>query len=143
MIEIKKLDERVSDGNRERASNSYLMSMVAIIGGIPLPILNLLATLFFLLAHRKREYFVRWHCTQAFVSQLSVFLINTTGFWWTMSIIFGEGSTSNSYFAYIITAILFNIFELLATFYTAVKTRKGEHVSWWFYGDITDLIVKK
>ena len=37
------------DSEMERASNSYLMSLVAVMGGLPLPIFNLLATLFFYL----------------------------------------------------------------------------------------------
>ena len=143
MIEIKQLNERISDGNCERASNGYLMSVVVIIAGVPLPILNLLATFFFFVAHKKGDYFVRWHCTQALLSQLSVFLINTTGFWWTMYVLFGDKEPSNTYIAYLIMAFLFNLSELIVTFYTAIKTRKGKHVFWWFYGDITDLIVKK
>ena len=35
---------RPNESELERASNSYLMSLVAVIGGLPLPILNLLHT---------------------------------------------------------------------------------------------------
>lgn len=143
MITIKKLDYKISDGDRERASNSYLMSVVAFIVGMPLPIVNLLATFFFFVANRKGSYFVRWHCTQGLLSQLSVFPINTIGFWWTVSIILGNTDISNAYIAYIITIFLFNLSEFIATVYTATMVRKGVHISWWFYGDITDLIVKE
>ena len=54
----------------EAASNSYLMSLLAVMAGLPFPIINLLATAVFYLANRHRTYFVRWHCTQALVSQL-------------------------------------------------------------------------
>ena len=57
MIVIKPLNERISEGDKERAANSYIMSIVAIMAGMPLPIINLLATLFFLIAHRKGSYF--------------------------------------------------------------------------------------
>ena len=36
----------------EKASNSYLMYLVAVIAGLPLPILNLLATLVFYMGNR-------------------------------------------------------------------------------------------
>ena len=62
-----------NDSELERASNSYLMSLVAVIGGLPLPILNLLASIFFYLGNRKSTPFVKWHCTQALVSQLGLF----------------------------------------------------------------------
>lgn len=126
----------------EKASNSYLMSLVAVIAGLPLPIINLLATLIFYLGNRKGTYFVRWHCTQALLSQFSLLFINSFGFWWTISIIFSSETITNSYIAYMITAFVFNITEFIATIYTAIKTRKGIHVEWWFYGNLTNLTCK-
>jgi hypothetical protein len=126
----------------EAASNSYLMSIIAIIVGLPLPIINLLATLIFFLVNRKSTYFVRWHCTQALLSQVSVLFVNSFGFWWTISIAFGDESISNKYIAYMLTVFLFNLIEFAATAYTAIQTRKGIHVSWWFYGGLTNMICR-
>lgn len=126
----------------ETASNSYLMSLIAIIAGLPLPIINLIATLIFYIGNRKSTYFIRWHCTQALLSQLSVLIINSFGFWWTISIIFTEVSITSNYLAYIIAVLLFNLTEFIATIYTAIQTRKGMHVEWWFYGNLTNLICK-
>lgn len=124
----------------EEASNSYLMSLVALMAGLPIPIINLIATLIFFLGNRKSSYFVRWHCTQALLSQLSIFLVNSCGFYWTLSIIFGDVKISNNYIAYIITLILFNLSEFIVTIYTAIQTRKGHHVQWWLYGPLTNQI---
>jgi len=126
----------------EKASNSYLMSLIVLIAGFPLPIINLIATLIFYLSNRKGTYFVRWHCTQALLSQLSVLFINSYAFWWTVSIIFSSEEMTSRYLAYLLSAIIFNIFEFIATIYTAIKTRKGIHVEWWFYGSLTNLICK-
>jgi uncharacterized Tic20 family protein len=126
----------------ESASNSYLMSLVAVIAGLPLPIVNLLATFFFFVANRKKTFFVRWHCTQALLSQLSLFLMNTVGFWWTISIMFFDESVTNNYIGYMIVIFFFNVAEFIATIYTAVKTRNGKHVEWFFYGDLTNMICK-
>jgi hypothetical protein len=41
-----------------------------------------------------------------------------------------------------IVAFIFNIIEFITTIYTAIKTRKGIHVEWWFYGSLTSLICK-
>jgi len=128
-----------SEHEAEKASNSYLMSLIAVIVGLPLPIINLLATLIFYLGNRKGTYFVRWHCTQALLSQFSLLFINSFGFWWTISILFSSETITNRYVAYMITALLFNITEFIATIYTAIKTRKGIHVEWWFYGSLTNL----
>lgn len=126
----------------ERASNSYLMSLLALVVGLPLPIINLIATFSFYISNRKSTYFVRWHCTQALLSQLTVFLLNSFGFWWTLSILFGSATIQNSYIAYIATILLVNVFEFGGTVYSAVETRKGKHIEWFFYGPLTHLICK-
>ncbi len=126
----------------EKASNSYLMSLIAVIAGLPLPIINLLATLIFYLGNRKGSYFVRWHCTQALLSQASLLFINSYGFWWTVSIMFTSEEISSKYLAYIITAFIFNLTDFIVTIYTAIQTRKGIHVQWFFYGTLTNLVCK-
>lgn len=142
MIKSTKFSYEPGEHEAEAASSSYLMSLVAIIVGLPLPIINLLATLIFYLSNRKSSFFVRWHCTQALLSQFSMLFVNSYGFWWTVSIIFADESITSNYIAYIITALIFNITEFIATIYTAIQTRKGIHVEWWFYGPLTNLICK-
>lgn len=137
-----KFGETIGEHEAEAASNSYLMSLIAIIVGLPLPIVNLIATFIFYLGNRKSTYFVRWHCTQALLSQLSMLFINSYGFWWTISIVFTDETISSKYIAYIIAAIIFNLIEFISTIYTAIQTRKGNHIEWFLYGPITNLICK-
>jgi uncharacterized membrane protein len=142
MIQTLPFEYPPGEHEAERASNSYLMSLVAVIAGLPLPIINVIATGIFYFGNRRSTYFVRWHCTQAFLSQLSMLFINSYGFWWTVAIVLGPDTLSSKYIAYILTAIVFNLLEFVATLYTAIQTRKGHHVVWWLYGDITNLICK-
>jgi uncharacterized Tic20 family protein len=131
-----------SDHEAEKASNSYLMSLVALVAGLPLPIVNLLATLFFYLANRKGTYFVRWHCLQALFSQLTLLCMNSVCFWWTIAIIFNGQQPTNYYFGYLFTVIFFNLLEFISTIYSAIQTRKGIHVQQWFFGSLTNLVCK-
>lgn len=140
MIHLKKFSYEPGEHEAEAASSSYLMSLIAIVVGLPLPIVNLIATLIFFLSNRKSTYFVRWHCTQALLSQLSMLFINSYAFWWTISIIFTDESITSNYIACIITALIFNLTEFIATIYTAIQTRKGKHVEWWFYGELTNIL---
>lgn len=130
------------ENEMEHAANSYLMSLLAAMAGLPFPIVNLLATVIFYLANRKRTYYVRWHCTQALVSQLPLFCTNTILFWWTVRIIFGSVTVSSFYFAYLFTVVIFNLLDFIATIYTAVKVRQGKQVEWYVYGGLTDIICK-
>lgn len=143
MIRLLPFDYKPKESEAEKASNSYLMSLVFIVMGLPLPIVNVLATLLFYFANLRQPYFVRWHCTQALLSQFSLAIINGVGFWWTLSLIFGEKEPTNAFFGYVLVAILYNLTEFIATVYTATQTRKGNHVSWWFYGDLTNIMVSK
>lgn len=142
MIELNKFAYTPEEHEAEKASNSYLMSLVAIIAGLPLPIINLIATLIFYLGNRNSSYFVRWHCTQALLSQVSMLFINSYGFWWTVSILFTEEKVTNNFIAYLIAAFVFNLAEFIATIYTAIQTRKGIHVEWWFYSNLTHLVCR-
>jgi len=131
---------RPSDQESEKASNSYLMSLIAAIVGLPFPLINLIATFIFYLGNRKSTYFVRWHCLQALLSQLTVVIVNSVAVFWTLHIIFGKGVLTNDYFGYLIAAILLNIVEFIMTIYAAVKTRQGVHVGWWFWGPIANIL---
>ncbi|MBP6001244.1 MAG: DUF4870 domain-containing protein [Flavobacterium sp.] len=134
---------RPNESELERASNSYLMSLVAVIGGLPLPILNLLASLFFYLGNRKSTPFVKWHCTQNLLSQFGLFFLNSTGFWWSFSIVFDDEKVTNYYVGYMITLVLFNLVEFISTIILASKTRKGIHAELFLFSDLTNLMIKK
>jgi len=135
-------EDNLDESETEKASNAYLMSLVVVMVGAPFPIINALATSIFYIANRKSTYFVRWHCTQSLLSQISIVCINTAATAWTLSIVFGPVSLSNSYIGYILSAIIFNIIEFIASIYAAIRVRKGVHVEWWFYGDLTNKICK-
>ena len=143
MIQIKSFDYKPMEHEAERASNGYLMSLVAVVVGLPLPIVNLLATFFFFMGNRKSTYFARWHTTQALMSQLILLIFNSVGFWWTIDIFFRDDIITNSYISYMMVIVLVNLAEFITTMYTAIKARKGIHVEWWLFGDITNLIVKR
>ena len=130
-----------NDYESERASNSYLMSVIAIMFGLPLPVINLIATFIFFLGNLKGTKFIRWHCTQALFSQVAIVVMNGVGFSWTMTIIFGEHVVTNTYLAYMITIVTFNIFEFFVTIRAAIVTRKGKHVEWWVFGPLTNLFL--
>ncbi len=130
------------EDSAEKSSNVYLMSLMGVMAGLPLPILNLLATIIFFVGNKKAQPIVRWHCIQGMLSQFVLFIFNSISFWWTISIIFYKEEISNNYLSYLLFVIILNVLELISTIYTAIKVRKGQHVEWWFYGPITNLLLK-
>lgn len=142
MWNVRDFTYRPDDYESEKASNSYLMSIIAVMVGLPFPVINLLATAFFYLANRRSKPFVRWHCTQALLSQATMLAMNAPALYWTLSILFGDYTVTNLYLSYMLTVVFFNILEFIATVYAAVQTRRGRHVVWWVFGPVADAIVK-
>lgn len=132
-----------SEYEAEKASNSYLISLVLMVAGAPIPILNLLGVIIFYFGNRKQSYFVRWHCTQALLSQVVLLFVNSTFFWWTVGVVIFDQPVNTEYIGYVIFFIIINLLELISTIVTAIDVRKGIHVSWWIIGDLTDLITKE
>jgi uncharacterized Tic20 family protein len=130
------------EDSAEKSSNVYLMSLVGVMAGLPLPILNLLATIIFFIGNKKAQPIVKWHCIQGMISQFVLFIFNSVSFWWTISILFYKEEITNNYLSYLIFVIVLNVIELISTIYTAIKVRKGQHIEWWIYGPLTNLILK-
>ncbi|MDR2086545.1 MAG: hypothetical protein LBP72_05160 [Dysgonamonadaceae bacterium] len=126
----------------EKASYAYLMSTIIVIIGLPMPIINVIASVMFYVANRRKTYFIRFHCLQSMLSQLSVVPLNSIGVGWTISILTGYSQLSNLYIAYIITIFGFNVVEFIASLYAAVRVRKKVDVRFWIFGPMTELFCK-
>jgi len=146
----------------EQASNSYLMAIVAVISGLPLPILNTVASLIYYLAHRRSSYFVRWHSLQALLAQAVMIPFNSFAFGWAITLIASDtpisfinlqggynGESDNfiynpGYFIlYAVFIILLNIAEFIAVIITATQVRKGKNVRWFIIANIADALTSK
>jgi uncharacterized Tic20 family protein len=153
----------------EAASNAYLMSLAAVVAGLPLPIINVIAAFIYYMAKRKSSYAIRWHALQALLAQLVVMPFNSIALGWTLSIIlqlhpfwtwnlpdryytvssypdgydFTAMGFSSIYFTYLAFVLLLNIFEFIAVISTAVQVRKGINVRWFGIASITDALCSK
>ena len=132
-IHIDDRSQRIEDvvpheDEKERASSCYVMSLVAVMIGLPMPIINLAATGIFYLMSRRGTFYVRWNAIHALVSQVPLFSFT---------------ALSSGYIAYFITVNLYNIYDFVETVRSAVRTRKGEIHRWYLYSTITDKICKR
>jgi uncharacterized Tic20 family protein len=142
MLFTKKLLHKPDYYAAEKACNSYLMSLAAMLVGMPIPFINLIATLAFFFKNRREDLFVRWHCTQALLSQIVLFILNTIVLVWLGQIIWGSLRLNSEFLALVITTLLFNLTEFAATIYTAIQSRKGIHVEWLFFGSLTQIFCR-
>ncbi|MDR1526820.1 MAG: DUF4870 domain-containing protein [Dysgonamonadaceae bacterium] len=128
----------------EQASYAYLMSVLIVIVGLPMPIINVIGSVIFWLSSRKKQSaFIRFHCMQSMLSQLAVVPMNSIGVGWTISIITRHTEISNCYIAYIIVIFGYNALEFFTSLYAAIRTRKKQDVRFWFFGELTELFIKR
>jgi len=131
------------EDEKESASGCYIMSLVAVMIGLPMPIINLVATGLFYFLSRRGTYYVRWNTIQALISQVPLFVMNNILFWWTVRILFCFTELSSEYIAYFITVNLYNIYDFIETVRSAIITREGKVHKWYLYGTLTDMICKR
>lgn len=131
----------IADDEAESASNSYLLSLVLLVGGAPLPILNLLASVIFYFGARRSSPFVRWHCTQALLGQLVLIPVNSTFLWMTIGLLFGHRELDDFYVGWGLVMLGLNAAELIASIYAAVKVRRGADVRWWSIAPVVDALL--
>lgn len=157
-------DEIIYPHEYEQASNSYLMALIAIMAGVPLPIINLIASAGFYLASRNSTYFVRWHSIQSALGQLFLLPFNSIAFAWTLQFVISSGylgtwhnwqpdsihrlslnypATFSYYLIYILFIVILNILEFAVTIYTASRVRDGQNVRWFLLATITDRLCSK
>lgn len=164
---IKETPVFIHPNEYEQASRSYLMAVVAVIAGLPFPIINLFASIGYYLAHRKSSYFIRWHCIQATIGQAFLIPFNSVAVAWTLGVIFGgrgffgiteipkryfadnasifddySGATLY-YWLYITFIILLNCTEFIIVIYTSTRVKKGENVRWFGIAQLTDKLCSK
>lgn len=147
----------------EAASNAYLMSLAAVVAGLPLPIINVIASFIYYMAKRKSSYAIRWHALQALLAQIIVMPFNSVAVWWTIKILSNKmlwveeypgsytirsadylfASFSSIYWAYLAFVLLLNIFEFIAVISTAIQVRKGINTRWFGIASLTDALCSK
>ena len=156
--------ELIHSADLEQASNSYLMAIVAVIAGLPLPIINTIASIIYYIAHRRSSYFVRWHCIQSILAQAVMVPFNSIAFAWTLNLIFSNDeyfgqqtpehldntlfseffySVSPYYWLYMAVIIILNVVEFITVVITAAQVRKGKNVRLFVLANIADSLTSK
>src|SRR5215510_4101648 len=93
-IDARSLTER----EMESASTAYVLTLMVVMVGLPLPIINLIACIGYYFSIKSKSFFVRFHAMQAMTSQAFIIIMNSVAVTWTLKIIFSDTHYSNIYF---------------------------------------------
>lgn len=117
--------ESIYERQREEASFAYLIPFVTIIGGLPLPIVNLIVCVIYWRYVQKKPPFVRFHALQSLFTTIPIVLINAGAVFLLASMFFRDLDYATWMGGYFAAAIIFNLIEFIFNIYAAINARKG------------------
>lgn len=124
---------------REDAMGAYLMMFASIGAGLPLPIINLIASVVYYYVNRGKSRFVRFHTHQSLLSQFPTSLINAGLVFWSAQIWLFQNIEfpGNVYWGYFWMAVIANLLYFIFSIVAAVKARKGQLYYLIFFGRLS------
>lgn len=124
----------ISSREKEDAMGAYFMMFASMSIGLPLPILNLIASIIYYYLNKAKGRFVRFHTLQSLLSQIPVTLLNAGGVFWVIRIFVLDMGFSDYFKGYVVMIILANLIYLVFSIVGAIKSRKGLFYYFWFFG---------
>ncbi len=120
---------------KDDAMGGYLMMFAALGAGLPLPIINLIASIIYYHMNKSNSLFVKFHTYQALVSQIPLTLANGVCVFWGIRIaIFHTWHVNNFFIGFALMLLVANILYLVFGIISAVKASRGRMYYYWFFG---------
>lgn len=119
----------LKDDEKDVITNSYLMSLAVFVTTMPIPVINLIANLYFYFTNRKSSYVIRWHAQNSLFSQIPLFFINSFTWYVVWQILWGEMKITDWVIAYLSIAALANILELISSIICCIKIQKNKEIN--------------
>jgi uncharacterized membrane protein len=127
----------IPEREKEDAMGAYLMMFAAVAIGLPLPVINLIASIIYFFVNRKKSRFIHFHSLQALLSQIPTTVINWVAVIWGITIFINDDwQATNEFWAYLIFAGLATLFYFIINIVAAYKARQGKMYYMLFFGKI-------
>jgi uncharacterized membrane protein len=134
----------ISTRDKEDAMGSYLMMFAAMAVGLPLPIINLIASIIYYFVNKGKSRFVKFHCLQALLSQAPTTICNGILVFWSIRIFFlHKGDVTAAYKGYALAVLLINISYIIFSIIASIKAKKGQMYYMLLFGPIAYKIAFK
>lgn len=134
-------DQMSSD--KQAAIYGYMMSLAVFISTMPIPIINLISNIIYFFAHRKKSYFIRWHVTNALLSQIPLFFMNTLAWYFVWNIIWGEIEITNPIIAFFAITITLNIGEIISSVVCCILVSNDKEINIPIVSSLAHIICRK
>ncbi len=131
--------DEIPESERDDAMAAYFMMFASLAIGLPLPLVNLVASLVYWLVNRKTSTFVAFHSLQSLLSHLPVTLLNAGLVAWTVVAIVSPARFGGTFFWYLAFTVLVNVAYIVISIIALVHARKGRFYYMPVFGRISFL----
>jgi uncharacterized membrane protein len=128
--------EEISNKEKDNAMGGYFMMFASMSIGLPLPIINILAALFYYLYTKKKGRFSKFHSLQSLISQIPITILNAIVVVWFIRSLFLDLGFSDNLIYFAISVGLANIAYLVFSLIAAFRARKGYFYYFIFFGKV-------
>ncbi|BDX39228.1 hypothetical protein CYCD_25830 [Tenuifilaceae bacterium CYCD] len=129
--------EEVSERERQDGMGAYLMMFATTALGLPLPIINMIASIVYYFVNKSKGRFVQFHSLQSMYSQLPVSILNSYLVIWAIINIVKDHTFTNVFWGLLITAGVFNVVYFVFSIVAAVKAYRGRFYYFLFFGKLS------
>ncbi|HDP55275.1 MAG TPA: DUF4870 domain-containing protein [Bacteroidetes bacterium] len=119
---------------KEDASGAYLMMFATTALGLPLPIVNMIASVVYYFVNRSKGRFVKFHALQSMYSQLIVSAINSYLVIWAIVNLVNNKPFTDVFWGLAIAVGVFNLVYFIFSIIGAVRAHKGRFYYFIFFG---------
>jgi uncharacterized Tic20 family protein len=127
----------ISEREKEDATGAYLMMFASVAIGLPMPLVNIIASVVYYFVNRNKGLFVKFHSLQSLYSQLPVSLLNSFVVIWAIVNLVKDNPFTNIFWGLAITAAVLTIIYFTFSIIAAVRAHQGRFYYFIFFGKLS------
>jgi len=120
--------DEIPERDKEDAMGAYLMMFASLAIGLPIPLVNLIASVIYFFVNRKNSLFAAFHSLQALLTHIPVVLLNAGTVAWVIVNLVVKPAYAGGFFWYLFFTILVNLAYIIWSIVALVRARKGRFV---------------
>ncbi len=115
----------ITEREKDDAMGAYLMMFASLAIGLPIPVLNLVASIIYFFVNRKTSPFVAFHAFQALLTHIPVVLLNAGVVAWLITNLVTHAPSWPGFFWYLFFSVLINLAYIIWSIVALVHASKG------------------
>ncbi len=128
--------DEITEREKDDAMGAYLMMFASLAIGLPIPLLNLIASVIYFLVNRKTSPFVAFHALQALLTHIPVVVLNAGVVAWLIVNLATHASWAD-FLWFLFFTILVNLTYIVWSIVALVNASKGRFFYMPVFGRIS------